>query len=84
MNKYKDKKKNTRGYLSYEKIKNFSEDDINKFFKLSEKSNLEYGTKEIDYEYDYRNNNILFNFMEDLDSFLNFRKEAFPITYTIF
>lgn len=72
LNQYKDKKKNTRGYLSYEKIKNFSDDDIDKFFKLSEKSNLEYGTKEMDYEYDFRNNNILFNFMEDLDSFLNF------------
>jgi hypothetical protein len=72
LNKFKDKKKNSRGFLTYEKIKNFSEDDIDKFFKLNEKSNLEYGSKEMDYPYDYKNKNVLFNFMEDIDKFLSY------------
>lgn len=72
LNKYKDKKKNSRGYLTYEKIKNLSDIEIDNFFKLYEKSNLEYGTKEIEYHYDYKNKNILFNFMQEIDRYLTF------------
>ena len=72
LNKYKDKKKNSRGYLTYEKIKDLSDKEIDKFFKLYEKSHLEYRAKEMEYDYDYKNRNVLFNFMQEIDRYLTF------------